>query len=232
MTQLPERIDYRTEDIKQAPEYNGDSYQVDTTYLYSQFENDNDVLTWNSLFHAPGYFNPAATDYDDIRYNNTAGTRYSTSYATTGKIALSPDNTYHNLNVNAGFNLPWASRLTASLAIGKMLQDETLLPYATSNFGGTLSSLPRTSADAKIDTKMLNLSYNISPISKLNAKLHYRYYDLNNDTPPASFHYYTQDTDAHSYINERINLGYGYTQNNYGLTQLLPWQNGHPWLRL
>jgi MtrB/PioB family decaheme-associated outer membrane protein len=211
VAQLPEPIDYRTDDIKLSLAFNGDSYQIDTTYQYSQFENSNDTLTWNSLFHAPGFFNPAATDYDDIRIG------FGTSYATTGKIALSPDNTYHNLMVNAGFNLPLASRLTASLAIGKMLQDETLLPYATSDFGGTLSSLPRTSADAEINTKMLNLSYNINPISKLNAKLHYRYYDLDNDTPQSEFDYYTQDTDSQAYLNERINLAYGYTQNNYGL---------------
>jgi MtrB/PioB family decaheme-associated outer membrane protein len=213
VAQLPEPIDYKTDDIKLSLAFNGDSYQVDTTYQYSRFENSNDALTWNSLFHAPGFFNSAAVndDYDDIRQG------FGTSYATTGKIALSPDNTYHNLMVNAGFNLPWASRLTASLAMGKMLQDETLLPYATTDFGGTLLSLPRTSADAEIGTKMLNLAYNINPISKLNAKLHYRYYDLNNDTPQSQFKYNTQDTDSNGYLNERINLGYGYTQNNYGL---------------
>lgn len=211
VAQLPEPIDYKTDDIKLSLAFNGDSYQVDTTYQFSRFENSNDTLTWNSLFHAPGFFNSAADDYDDIRIGTT------TSYATTGAIALSPDNTYHNLMVNGGLNLPWASRLTASLAVGKMLQDETLLPYATSDFGGTLSSLPRTSADAEIDTKLLYLTYNINPISKLNTKLHYRYYDLDNNTPPSEFDYYTQDTDSQVYLNERINLGYGYTQNNYGL---------------
>lgn len=210
--QLPEPVDYRTDDFKLSLEYTGDSYQVDASYLYSQFENEVDTLTWNSLFHAPGFINGAATDYDDIR-NGIGGT----SYATTGKMALNPDNTYHNLTVNAGFSLPMASRLTASLAFGRMEQDETLLPYATSDFGGTLSSLPRTSANAEIDTTMLNFAYNINPISKLNARLHYRYYDLDNKTPQSEFDYYTQDTDSQNYRNERINLGYGHTQNKYGL---------------
>lgn len=211
VVQLPEPVDYRTDDIKLALEYNADSYQVDATYLYSQFENSNDSMVWNSLFHAPGYLNPAATNYDDIRLATT------TSYATTGEMALNPDNTYHNLTVNAGVSLPWESRLTASLAIGKMRQDETLLPYATSDFGGTLSSLPRSSAEAEIDTKMLNLAYNINPVSRLNMQLHYRYYDLSNDTPQSEFDYYTQDSDSQAYVNERINLGFGYTQNNYGV---------------
>jgi MtrB/PioB family decaheme-associated outer membrane protein len=212
VVQLPEPIDYRTEDIRFTLHYNGDRCQLDTIYHFSQFDNGTDALTWNSLFHAPGFINAAATDYDDIR-NGIGGT----SYATTGRMGLDPDNTYHHLALNVGASLPWESRLSASAAAGRMKQDEALLPYATSDFGATLASLPRSSADAEIDTAMLNLVYTFQPIRRLNANIHYRYYELDNNTPQDVFHYYTQDTNNHGYLNERINIGYGYTQNKLGL---------------
>ncbi len=225
--QLPEPIDYRNEGIKFYVEHRAEQYQLDATYEYSKFENKVDTLSWNSLFHAAGYFGPdgdssttdGGSDYDDIRIGAT------TRYATTGRIALSPDNTYENIMLNVGINLPMMSRLNATVSMGKMEQDEDLLPYATSSFGGTLDSLPRAEADAKIDTKMVNLFYTIRPIKKLNTRIYYRYYDLDNKTPESEFYYYTQDSNSEytsdittrNYRNERVSLAYAYQHYAYGL---------------
>lgn len=209
--QLAAPIDQSTEDFKVSLEYIGKTYQADVAYRYSKFNNELESMTWNSLFHAPGYFNAGATDYDDIR------TGKSTSYATTGRSAVNPDNTYQNIALNFGAILPKASRFSARFSFGTMKQNESLLPYATSGFGGVLDALPRTSADAEIQTTMMNFTYNISPVRGLTANLHYRYYDLDNKTPQSEFDYYTQDSDSQNYRNERINLGYGYRETSYGL---------------
>ncbi|MEX0941441.1 MAG: MtrB/PioB family decaheme-associated outer membrane protein [Pseudomonadales bacterium] len=216
--QLPEPIDYKTYDLKLSLAHNGDNYQIDTSYLYSKFENDVQTLTWNSLFHAPDFFCAdivacaGATDFDRIRQGS------GTSYATTGAIALTPDNTYHNFTVNGGINLPWRSNLRTSISYGLMQQDEDLLPYATSDFGGTQTpdALPRTSADAEIETLMFNAVYSINPLPRVNLQLHYRYYDLDNQTDQAVWQGNTQDSNSRSFKSERFNVGYDLQQDNLG----------------
>jgi hypothetical protein len=223
--QLPEPIDYNTYDFKVSFEHYADDYSVDAAYEYSIFENDIDQMRWNSLFHAAN-FNCAAipacagaTDYDRIRANaNLIGYR-STEYATDGALTLSPDNTYQNVTLNGGYRPPWwNSRLSASFVYTDMEQDDTLLlPYATSNFGGTAPALPRATAEGEIDSFMANLAYNASPLQALNVNLRYRYYDLNNDTPQDIWIGTTQDTDSYTYLSNRINIAYDMEQNNYGV---------------
>ena len=124
-----------------------------------------------------------------------------------------------------------ASRLTATASYGKMEQDETLIPYSTSDFGGTVtafsstSALPRLDADAEIETKLVNFDYTINPIERLNLRAFYRFYNLDNNTTEANWRYVTSDAlpngDADSgnptFKNQRVNLAYAYDQQNYGL---------------
>lgn len=211
--QLPEPIDYKTRNFKLSLEHSGRNYQVDASYLYSDFENEVESLTWNSLFHAPGFFTDGATDFDGIRIPG------STLYATNGAVALNPDNTYSNFVVNGSLNLPWRSRLSASVSYGVMKQDDDLLPFATSDFGGrqTPSALPRDSADARIETAMVNVVYTVNPLRRMNLKLNYRYYDLDNETDQDIWRGNTQDTNSRSFKSERINVGYDLEQQNLGL---------------
>ncbi|MBE9537112.1 MAG: MtrB/PioB family decaheme-associated outer membrane protein [Proteobacteria bacterium] len=209
--QLPEPIDYRTEDYRITIEHNMETVQVEASYLYSKFYNDVDSMTWNSLFHDAGYFAGGALDYDEIRIGS------SRKYATTGAMALAPDNTYKNLAFNVGVDLPKDSRLNASIAIGEMEQNESLMPYASTDFGVGLPALPRSSTEGKIDTTLVSLAYNISPVENLNTKVFYRMYEMDNKTTQSEFDYYTQDTDSQNYRNERTNLAYGYQKNNYGI---------------
>lgn len=210
--QLPERIDYNTSDFKASLEHVGRNYHVDASWLYSQFENDIDTLTWNSLFHAPGFFTEGATDYDGIRIPGT------TLYGTNGAIALSPDNTAQQFAVNGGINLPFRSSLTASVAYGAMKQDENLLPYATSTFGGTQTpdALPRSSADAEIETAMFNIVYAINPLNRVSTRFHYRYYGLDNKTDQEAWFGNTQDTSGRSILSQRFNIAYDLEQQNLG----------------
>lgn len=225
--QLPEPVDYRTEDYKISAEHNMEKVQVVASYLYSKFYNDVDTLTWNSLFHDAGYFVTGATDYDQIRRRiyeskSVSGTLYSTN----GRMSLNPDNTYNHVSIKVGADLPMDSRLNLSIAQGKMEQDEDLLPYATSNFGaGTSADISEVSADtggrvtgdAEIITTFLNVDYVLQPAKRLNAKLFYRTYEVDNKTTESEFDYYTQDTNSQNYRNERKNLAYGYKRDNSGI---------------
>jgi MtrB/PioB family decaheme-associated outer membrane protein len=218
--QFTEPIDYTTREVKFEAEYNRANYQTLFSYFFSNFANDNDTLQWQNIWGTPA---------NDLSYIVGTGTGGTHRLATFGQRALAPDNNYHNVSLSAGIDLPMASRLGATAAYGKMKQDKVLLPYSSSDFGGTLgfndtATLPRLNADAEIDTKLFNLDYTIKPIDRLNLRAFYRYYDLDNKTTESNWHYVTSDampaghaTGGTTYKNKRTNLAYAYNTQNYGL---------------
>ncbi len=211
--QLAEPIDYKTQELKFEAEYNRPTYQALFTYLLSGFENEIDTLRWQ---------NPYVADVDGNGYDTWNAAHNIASF---GQRALAPDNRYQNASLALGFDLPMASRLSATVAYGLMEQDETLLPYSTSSLGSATAFdstgiLPRTNADAEIDTLLFNADYSINPIERLNLRAFVRYYDLDNKTPQSNWWYVTDDTRGTgnpSYKNKRVNLAYSFDQTNYGL---------------
>lgn len=211
--QLAEPIDYKTQELKFEAEYNQPTYQALFTYLLSGFENEIDTLRWK---------NPYLADVDGNGYDTWNAAHNIASF---GQRALEPDNRYQNASLALGFDLPMASRLSATVAYGLMEQDETLLPYSTSSLGSATAFdstgiLPRTNADAEIDTLLFNADYSINPIERLNLRAFVRYYDLDNKTPQSNWWYVTDDTRGTgnpSYKNKRVNLAYSFDQTNYGL---------------
>ena len=220
--QMAEPINYVTRELKFETEYNLEKFQSLFSYTLSDFENETDTLTWQNIWA----YNADVND-PSLYMTSDSGTRY---IGTFGARALAPDNRYQNATLSLGFDLPLASRLAATLAYGKMEQDEDLIPYSTSAFGSptpfnSTTALARTSAEAEIETKLLNLDYTINPISRLNLRAFYRYYDLDNSTPNDDWRYVTNDTIVNTqaasglapYKNQRTNLAYDYNQQNYGL---------------
>lgn len=224
--QFTEPIDYATREVKLEAEYNRDRFQGLFTYLISDFENDIDTLAWQNI-----YVNPlAGNDYETWGWTGNAR---DYNVAQFGRRALAPDNRYQNASLTFGIDLPLASRLSATAAYGKSEQDESLIPYATTDFGSTVdfssaAILPRFKADAEIETKLFNVDYTINPVERLNLRAFYRYYDLDNNTDEDNWHYITQDTSptnttdsngiaVPTYKNKRTNLAYAYDQQNYGL---------------
>lgn len=221
VVQLPEPVDYTTKDLKLEAEYNGKNFQAVATHLVSDFTNDTDSLTWQSMFYGDD------GDDADLTSNNAIG-RTASTY---GRMALAPDNRYQNTSVALGVNLPLESRLNVSASKGKMEQDETLLPYSYSALDPTnaltvdwndTAKLPRTKADAEINTTQYNVEYTIDPIDRLNLHAFYRYYDLDNETKTDEWYYVTSDTASNTtagtgVTNQRKNLAYGYTKKNTGL---------------
>ena len=221
--QLAEPIDYATREVKVEAEYNRDKFQGLFTYLISDFENDIDTLTWQNIYARPADTGSLA----DTSYDQWTGHRV----ANFGQRALAPDNRYQNASFTFGIDLPLASRLSATAAYGKSEQDEALIAYSTSAFGttgttnvGAAATLPRSSAEAEIETRLLNVAYTINPVERLNLRAFFRYYDLDNNTEEDNWHYITSDTlsgtgtgGTPSFKNKRTNLAYGYDQQNYGL---------------
>lgn len=214
--QMAEPIDYQTRELKFEAEYNNDWFQSLFAYTVSDFSNGTDALTWQNIW-------ASAADVNDLGgyMTFTNSLPDSRRVATFGQRSLYPDNQYQNVSLSLGVDLPMNSRLAGTIAYGLMEQDETLLPYSTSNFGVAARTLPRTKADAEIETTLFNFEYTIKPIDRLQLRAFYRHYDLDNNTEESQWNYVTSDatsgTGTSSYKNRRNNLAYAYEQQNYGL---------------
>ena len=213
-TQIPEPIDYVTRELRFATEYAEKQYQIQFSYLLSAFENEVDSLTWENIFYDPT--SGTSTTVEDGATDRV--------FSTLGKTALYPDNIYQNVTLSTGLNLPMDSRLDATISYSRFDQNEDLLPYSTNDLGAdwsSLSKLPRTTADAKMNATYLRLNYSINPLSRLALHTFYSYYAMNNDTKTDEWYYATQDaasdTGGVSSINQRRNLAYAYTKQNYGI---------------
>jgi MtrB/PioB family decaheme-associated outer membrane protein len=215
--QMAEPIDYVSQELRIEAELNMAWLQALVAYEISEFDNRIETLTWENIF-----FTPNAGDHTLTELESDGTTRRRVS--SFGQRALAPDNRYQNINATVGIDLPLQSRLAATVAYGWMDQDQRLLPYSVSNLNtnwADTAKLPRTKADAEIETKLFNLDYTINPIARLNLRAFYRYYELDNETGSDQWTYVTQDTASAgstvNYRNNRINLPYAYEKQNYGL---------------
>jgi MtrB/PioB family decaheme-associated outer membrane protein len=209
--QLAEPVDTRTSDLTLSAEHQGSSYQVRADYLYSEFANAIDTLTWQNAYTtaAPG------ADYD-------VWDRLVSVY---GRRPLSPDNRYHNLTVNGGVNLAHDSRLSATVAYGQFDQDATLLPYAYGDSALVNRSLPRPTAAASMNTTHVAADYVIAPVRGTTIRAFVRQYTLNNDTPSSQWQYVTQDTyntnGTVAYVNKRLSLPATWARLNLGADAII-----------
>jgi MtrB/PioB family decaheme-associated outer membrane protein len=170
-----EPIDYTTHEVLTGLRHVGDKTRSNVTFSASLFHNENKSLTWENPFAIAG----------------------STSYEQ-GRQALSPDNHAYNLRGEFARVLPLNGQFSATAAVGRMGQNEQLLP-PTINDGlnangtpaayaaqiaryNTTSVLSQQTANARIDTQLLDLGLSLMPIQDLTVRGKFRYYDEDNKT--------------------------------------------------
>ena len=202
--ELAEPVDYRTQDLRFEAEHLGKGYEVQLSYLISDFSNDIDTLTWQNVYASP-----------TLRSDTDAWDR---AVSTFGRRPLAPDNQYRNATVTVGAALPMESRLTATAAYGRMEQDQELLPYSYNSGILVSPALPRSNAAARIDTSHFQAVYSISPVKRVELRASYRFYDLENKTPEDHWWYVTSDTPnlngSVTFKNKRVNEAFGYDTRN------------------
>jgi len=122
-------VNEKTEQAELAVAYATKQLQATLGYQFSSFRNDNASLVWTNPFFpvAPG--------------------------ATTGQLALAPDNQFHQVRGTVGYDISPTMRVTANAAFGRMTQDDGYLP-ATQNalLAPTVPVLPAQSLHGKVDT--------------------------------------------------------------------------------
>ena len=196
---IPEPINYLTDQFDAQLGYTGTKGQMQVAYYLSIFRNRNNSLTWANPYAGVAGWDPGVDFSDGM-----------------GQLGLSPDNRFHQLMVSGGYNFTEKTRFTGNLGIGRMLQDQSFLPYTINPALAITTPLPRTSLDGRINTTQLALNLSSRPIPKLTLNASYRIDDRENRTPRSQYIYVGADSQNQEAVDSeraRTNLPYGYRQN-------------------
>lgn len=156
--QLVMPVNQVTDQVEVAGSYAGQDMQFSVAYLGSMFRNSADTLTWQNPF------TPVV-----------AG-------ATTGRLALAPDNEFHQAIVSMAYTMSPKLRWSADVASGKMIQDASFVA-TTTNVGLTVGSLPATSLGGHVNTLNANLRATASPVDFLRLTAVATHDERDNETP-------------------------------------------------
>ena len=179
--EIPESIDYDTQDVLAGIQFANPMTNLNVQMTASFFQNDIDTLMFeNPLF---------------ITTNTIQGVP-STTF-TRGQFDLYPDNNYLNVKGEYARKFPkfLKSRFTGVVSFARSEQNDNLIPWAlepltggtingvsTANVWNTTAALTRTSADARIDTTLTDLSIILNPAQALSVKGKFRYFNTDNST--------------------------------------------------
>ncbi|MFC1589334.1 MtrB/PioB family decaheme-associated outer membrane protein [Pseudomonadota bacterium] len=190
---LPEPIDFKTDMLNATLRYDGDDGQFDISYHMSLFDAGDEFLKWEDPFDPETGI---------------------------GSMSLAPDNEFHQISLAGAYALPYNSRLTGLISMGRMTQNQAFQPY-TINTSLVSGALPRNSLDGEVwlTTAQLKLTSRPVPALRLNAQL--RYNERSNQTPITSYNYIIMDgrngtepdNNPYSYKNNTINLNANYRFN-------------------
>lgn len=201
---VPEPVDYTTQQIDAALRYTTRKLQVQAAYYLSLFSDRNNALVWSNPYTTISGWAPG-TGFPNGR----------------GQLSLPPDNQFHQFSLNTGYNLSDRTRLNASVARGRMTQNETFLPYT--NIPALAASitqpLPRNSLDGRIDTTVVNLRIASRPWQDFSWNASYRYDDRGNKTPRDEYVYIGGDSQLQltgaTSNRRRFNEPYSYREQQY-----------------
>lgn len=180
---LPSTVSQSTTDYLLQASYSGKQFNLSLGLLNSFFYNDADQFTWENAYSAPGNVDLA-------------------------QAGLPPDNSYHQLRIQGGYQYSSATQISFSSAYGMYRQDQTFSAY-TVNERINQAALPSHSLDGKILnwTNDLRLSHQFTPEWSLVFTAHHDEQD--NQTPQNSYQYVIADTVQSQVIRE--NLPYGFS---------------------
>lgn len=171
--EIPEAIDYDTHQIRGGLSYADDLSSLNLEVQLSMFRNNVDTLRFESPFRV---------------------TNLGTSFDS-GTFDLYPDNDYYNLRAEYARNFPslYNARFTSLVSWSRMKQDDKLIPSTeysliggalngvpTGNAWNTSASLSQDSAEAEIDSWLLDFGLSLRPTSKLGLRGKVRYRSLDN----------------------------------------------------
>jgi hypothetical protein len=206
-------IDFTTTDVSLGLRNTGKVWQFQLNYTGSFFRDHQDRLNYQSPF---------------ALHNVVGVPQIANIYQ--GQFSLEPDNDYHNLRAELSRNLKWNGHLSLAAAWGTMRQNDPLLPPVTcTGTGGifispaadytfncadwnTPAALSQKTANARIDTGLLDAKIALRPAPKFGWHAGLRWYREDNKTNYLAFNPLTGQ--------------YGYIAENGAQGSVVPGQIG------
>lgn len=189
-TLLPDPIDQVAHEVHASLSHSGERGQIQLDFDYSLFNNSFDSLIWQNPF--------------------TGATQ-----ATTNLISRDPDNSSWKVGLSGAYNITDTTRISSVFQYGITEQSESLLPFAV---GTSTALLPRTQAEAQIQTIHGTINLSSRPLPKLALNLRYRHFQTINDTPIQGFSYIINDNPTFAQVAPVNNLPFDMTQNQVNAT--------------
>jgi MtrB/PioB family decaheme-associated outer membrane protein len=183
--QLLRPVDDATDRLDARVRYQGAKWFAEIGYSGSLYDTKAAQLNWENPF------NPMVPGAED------------------GRMALAPDNDYHEVSLSTGwYGLPGHTAVTVSLATGRGSQDIGFLPYTANPLVAT-DALPITSLDGDMTVTRADLTVSSRPIDRLRLRGAVVYDERDNDSRQAAF---TTPvfTDAFPITEEFTNAVYGF----------------------
>jgi MtrB/PioB family decaheme-associated outer membrane protein len=203
--EIPAPVDWNTDNFSLMFNYANGRAQFGAGVYASFFNNDTSSLSWQNAYGRAGNWEKDVTFPDSF-----------------GQMALEPDNQYLQFKAYGGFIFNAKTRLTADFSWGAMKQDDAFYPYTINPDLRVRDDLPRSDADAKINTTLFSVRLTSRLARRLNLVANYRYDDRDNKTPQAAYRYVGGDSENQKpTVESRINLPYSYTRNKADV--LLNW---------
>ena len=184
-SQLVAPLDQTTDQIEAAAEYAGSRLQASIGYRASLFRNGDDSLTWQNPFTplVPG--------------------------ATTGQLALPPDNEFHEAFATLGYQFSPILRASGELSIGRMTQDQGFLA-STLNPTLVVPDLPASSLDGQVDTLDATVRLTATPMDPLRVAVSYTHNERDNKTSSLAYTQVSTDMTVGPAVS---NLPYSFTRD-------------------
>jgi MtrB/PioB family decaheme-associated outer membrane protein len=173
LAELIEPIDYKTHQLAGGVQWVGERLQANLEYTGSVFRNGIDTLTWENALLVG---DPAVMQR--------------------GRIDLYPGNESHHAKLDFAALLPLRARLTGGVALGRMTQNDALVPpVVNSGMVGiidlaqwdTAAALSQRTANARIDTQLAHAGLGLAPFAGLSLQAKWRRYDEDNRTSYSAF---------------------------------------------
>ena len=170
---LPKDLDATTNKLELSGGYATDQFTVNLEYLYSDYDNDNNALTWDNPYD--GVFGPGI-DYPGGR----------------GSVAYEPDNEMQRLRGFGSYVFSPKLRFTVDGSFAKTEQDTSFLPF-TVNALNVTEAVPRSNLDGEIETRTFDGRAYYRPLPRLSLEANYHFEERNNDGPRDGYLYVRGD---------------------------------------
>ncbi|HZR25911.1 MAG TPA: MtrB/PioB family outer membrane beta-barrel protein [Vicinamibacterales bacterium] len=178
--ELPMTLDNRTHDASAGLEYTREQGMMRVAWNASWFDNNIKQLVWDNPYRATD-----TTPFDASGYSNGNGPAQ-------GRMSVPPSNTLNTVSAVALYKMPAHTTINGTIAFTQMNQDEALIPWTINPVIANttvyksfpeLASLPRSTAQAKVDGVNGVLNFTSRPTQYVSFTARYRYNDHVNKTP-------------------------------------------------